>query len=69
MNNLTRSLLIILFLGGMLFCYRDESLKVTWKDDYKTNLHEQAFNERTLLGIGQKRILRLKQSANDDRNL
>ncbi|WP_262497735.1 hypothetical protein [Muricauda amoyensis] len=35
----------------------------------RTSAQEQAFNERTLFGIDQKRMFRLNQSANDDRSL
>lgn len=69
MNNLIRSILLLLILSGTLFCYRDESQKIIQIEGNTTSALEQAYNERTLLGIGQKRILRLKLSANDDRNL
>lgn len=69
MNNLIRSSLLLLFFGGMLFCQKDEPGKVTWEDDNRTTLLEQAFNEQALLSLKQKRMLRLKQSANDDRQL
>lgn len=69
MNNLIRSILLLLILGGTMFCYRDESQKMIQIEGYRTTALEQAFNQRTLFGIDQKRMFRLKQSANDDRSL
>ncbi|WP_418500847.1 hypothetical protein [Flagellimonas sp.] len=69
MNNLIRSILLLFILGGTLFCYRDESQKKIQLEGNRTTAPEQAFNQRTLFGIDQKRIFRLEQSANDDRSL
>lgn len=69
MNNLIRSLLIVFFLGGTLFCYKDEPLKVIQGDTDRATVLEEKINERAFLDIDQNRILRLKRSANDDRIL
>ena len=69
MNNLIRSLLLVFFLGGTLFCYKDEPRKVIQGDTDRATALEEKINERTFLDIGQNRIFRLKQSANDDRTL
>ncbi len=69
MNNLIRLSLLVFFLGGTLFCYKDEPRKVIKGDTNRATALEEKVNGRTFWDIRQNRIFRLKQSANDDRTL
>ncbi len=62
-------MLLSLVTGAILFCYNDESPNGTWKTYKNVTLPDQTFTQEVHFGLAQKRMLRLKLSANDDRNL
>lgn len=69
MKNLLRLLLLSLVTGVIFFCYNDESPYYTWKTHKNVKLPNQILTKEIHLGLAQKRMLRLKLSADENRSL
>lgn len=69
MNNLMRSLMAMLFLGGLFFYHTDEPYTSRPKILESSIVVDQAPKKMIHFGIAQKQMQRLNQSSSDDRNL